>query len=294
MLAIGGLNIKAYCGFIFMKKITTLLGLLSFAGAAFAQNGNFPLDTLTNPSLSNLKVAASVGFESEYVFRGVKYAGYSVQPKVELAYPVAGFDVYAGAWMNAPVQSNKNSAGDLQNLQEIDFYTGAAYSYEMITVDMGYTYYWYTAETDGKNRENEVYAGFTFDTASFLEGVNVNPSIYYFYNFQTQQHVVETSVGYEFTAGSYLGVDGLTMPLRAYCGWLSSDRFNGDQTMGPDLNASYMYYGASADVAYAFNEYCTISAGVRFSQHFNRHGEARELQGSEKRLWYGVKVDFGF
>ena len=280
-----------------MKKITTLLGLLSFAGAAFAHDGNFPLDTLTSPSLSNFKVSASVGFESEYVFRAVKLAGYSVQPKVEIAYPVAGFDLYGGAWMNAPVQSQRNSSGELSNLQEIDFYAGATYAYQMLTFDVGYTYYWYPSDKADISRENEVYFGITGDSASFLGGVNLNPSVYYFYNFQLEQHVIESSLGYEFEVGSYVGVNGLTLPLRAYFGWLSADRANGDQDYSAgsaDSDASYFYYGGSADIAYAFNEYCTVSAGVRYSQHFNRHGDARSMDSGERRLWYGVKVDFGF
>ncbi len=278
-----------------MKKAASIIGILALASAAYSQDGNFPLNSITNPSLSNLKVSAAVGFESEYVFRAEKLAGLSIQPKVELGYNIAGFDAYAGAWMNSPLEKQRNSAGDLVNLEEVDLYAGMSYSYGSFTVDLGYTYYWYPSDNDGATRDSEVYAGIMMDTASYL-GLNLNPSVYYFYNFQLEQHTIEASLGYELQLGSYVGLPKLTLPLRAYFGYLTADRRNGDQDYGsPDLKGSYMYYGGSADIAYAITDYCTISAGVRYSQRFEESGDAGAISDrGERKFWYGAKVDFGF
>ena len=86
-----------------MKKTIISLAAIAASCAAYSQDGQFPLDSLKNPSVDYVSVSASVGFESAYVFRAEKLANYSIQPEVEVGYTIAGFDLYGGAWANTPL-----------------------------------------------------------------------------------------------------------------------------------------------------------------------------------------------
>jgi len=273
-----------------MKK--TILGIAAIAAAcvSMAQDGKFPLDSLMNPSTDFLSVSASVGFESAYVFRAEKLANYSIQPEVEVGYTAAGFDIYGGAWANTPLYGNNDG------LEEVDFHAGAAYTYQSLRIDVGYLYYWYPSFGDGDlSRDMEVYVGVSLDTAAYFNGVNINPSVYYFYNWILEQQVIETSVGYDTPVGAWaMGWDKLTMPVNVYFGYATAGRKNGD-VGGEDVGCTYYYYGASIDLAYAVTDYCTLSAGARYSQSFNNNAEDPDYQLNPKQnFWYGVKVAFGF
>lgn len=244
-------------------------------------------------SLSLLGVSAAVGYESEYVFRGEKRSGHAIQPKVEFSYPLYALDLYAGAWYSSPIKGTK-----MGEANELDAYIGAVYYYRELRVDVGYIYYWYP-DSDSYliSGDMEVYGGVSFDTASYLFGINVSPSFYYFYNWTLEQHVFELSLGYAFPVGGWLlDNDRFTMPVRVYGGYLTAGKKDDGKLGGQGCN--YWYYGVSADLAYAVTEYCTISGGVRFSQRGGGEGPqsdgSYELSGREKNFWFGGKVDFGF
>ncbi len=263
------------------------------AVTAPSDNAVEPNACVPEMSMSLLSVSATVGYESAYIFRGEKYAGHSIQPGVEFAYPICGLDIYAGAWSSSPVQGSKKD-----ELTELDLYAGATYNYGALTFDVGYIYYWYP-EVDGDeiSRDMEVYCGVTLDTSSFL-GININPSAYYFYNWILKQQVVELSLGYDTPIGEWL-IDNekLTLPLNLYGGYLSAGRKYGDYG-GPSEGVTYFYLGASADIAYALTDYCTISAGIRYSvRNGGNEGEPVDhamLYGRENNVWFGAKVSFGF
>ena len=86
--------------------------------------------------------------------------------------------------------------------------------------------------------------------------------------------------------------------LNLYGGYLSAGRKYGDIDGIDNAGVSYFYYGASADIAYALTDYCTISGGIRYSQRDGgNEGEPvdhAELCGRERNLWFGAKVSFGF
>ncbi len=284
-----------------MKKtiatFSAMMALFASMNTAKAQDGFFPVDSIVDPSLSLVSVSTSVGYESQYVFRGVKYAGHSIQPKVDFSYPVLGFDLYAGAWSNFPIKSTSGS-----NLKEIDVYGGAIYTYGMAKLDVGYICYWYPESSDwgGISRDMEVNVGLTFDTSAYLGGINLNPSIYYTYNWILKQQVVEISVGYNAPIGEWtFGWSKLTLPITIYGGYSSAARMNGDDG-GRDEGKTWWYVGGSVDIAYAITEYCTISGGVRYchrtggNEGENYDGFHYALEGRADNFWFGGKVDFGF
>ena len=277
------------------KPINTISSTLQ-GGASLIQNSAYLVqDVAPDFSASLLSVSTAVGYESQYMFRGEKFAGHSIQPKIEFAYPIYGFDIYLGAWANTPIEGSKGG------LTEIDLYGGVNYYYKSLRVDVGYIYYYYT-DTDltrnNLSRDMEVYVGTAFDTSAYLDGINLNPSIYYFYNWILQQNVVEISIGYAIPVGEWVLDDGrLSLPINIYGGYLTADRKNGDNGM-PKEDVSYFYWGASADVAFAITDYCTISAGVRFSmREGGNEGDPNQdyrLLGRENNVWAGAKVEFGF
>ncbi len=280
-----------------MKKIISLLSLALLAtSGAFSQDGAFPQNTLIYPSMDYFRVAATVSYESEYVFRAERRAGHSVQPKVEIIYPMMGFDVYGGAWMNFPVATSGSNANT--ELSEVDFYLGANYTYGFYVFDFGATYCWYTDGGYGAASNVEVYAGVTIDTSSYIK-YNINPSLYYYYNVDMSQHVVELSTRYDIPLGLYMyGSEALTMPVRVFGGWLTS----GDRLAGKYSNQTwsetYFYVTGSLDIAYMLREYCTISAGIRYSYYTSDKALANfrslNVGGADQHFWYGVRVDFGF
>lgn len=270
-----------------MKKLVSMLGILAVAATSYAHDGSFPTDSITNPSLSNLSISASVEYTTAYMFRGDKYAGHSIQPNVELSYEVLGFDAYVGAWMNAPLESKKSrTTGELKNLEEVDFYAGLTYSLSILVLDAGYQYYWYPSDHDGKCYDSEVYGGITIDTTDILFGFNLNPSVYYYYNFQLETHNIEASLSYELPIGSFIGLESLTMPLSVNCAYIKSDSEDFDH---------YMYWGATADLAYAITENIVISGGIRFCDRFEeKNCDDYFYRAKSDHVWYGVKISAEF
>lgn len=274
------------------KAITSICAVLAAAFSLQAHDGNFPVDSMLNPSMGYLHASASVGFESQYVFRGEKIDNYSIQPQVELMYPIAGFDITAGAWYNAPLYGSKY--GDIS---ELDLYADAAYKFDAFTVKAGYIYYWDTSGVPANAYAStmEVYGGVSMDTSSYI-GYNINPSVFYFYDWILKQQTVELSFSYEFPVGELLmGWSRLTLPVGIYGGYVSSGNKNKD-----GQGISYFYYGAQADLAYQLTDYCVISGGVRWSQ---RNGgqdfDYRDLRqypigGAESNIWFGGRISFGF
>ena len=84
--------------------------------------------------LDKFSASLTLGFESEYVFRGMALAGASLNPQIDAAYDLShGFAAYAGVWANTPTKAGVSD--------EIDFYAGITYEIKNFTFDLGYTAY---------------------------------------------------------------------------------------------------------------------------------------------------------
>lgn len=280
-----------------MPSKTALLAcaLCSALFPALAHDGDFSLDSIENPSTDYLSVNTSVSYESEYVFRAQKRASFSIRPSLDLSYQILGFDAYAGILMNQPLKGQLNAEGELVNLQQLDAYAGLLYGYGPVTFDVGYVYYWYCGETPGRSRDSEIFVGASLDLATFLDGLNITPSLYYYYDFELLRNTLEASISYEHYLDELLPVEGFSVPIRIYYGYTSSERANGDQCYGQgNIHSSYMYFGASIDLAYRICDYSSISIGLRYSQAFNGSGIDPNYSTSQRNIWYGVSLKFGF
>lgn len=278
-----------------MKKLfAAVCAAFALCSAANAQDGRFSSDTVRNPDIGYFSAAVSAGFETEYVFRAEKYSDQAFQAKVELAYPVFGFDLYGGVWTSAPLHGD-----DANDIAETNFFGGLAYSFYSLRFDLGYVYYWYPAKhtplSNGDTYRQEIYIGGAFDTENLL-GANINPSLYAYYNWYTNQVVAEFSLGYEFPVGTFIGIPQMTLPVNAYAGYLYSDKQKVLDLMGYNLNAlsKYAYYGGSVDIAFSLSDSCKISGGVRYSKYFDKRDPYRVYDGPAENIWFGGKFDFGF
>jgi len=265
-----------------MKKFIASLAIASVAAGLSAQE--------TGSSLTDLSITGTFDFETEYVFRGVQLAPQSFQPSVEFGFPVLGGDLYTGIWTNQPIATDGvNTQANIVG-NEIDFYGGFAYPVtDMFTADIGFTYYWYPEATTGNiGQTREIYVGVSAD-------VLLSPAIYFYYDFDLQQTVLEFSIGYSFDLGEYVGAEGISIDVGAYYGWLSSEDTNplgaGDQKNG------YGYVGATADLVYAFSENVSASVGVRWAYNNDGDGAVPGFSvnsGKESSVWFGATLGFAY
>lgn len=200
----------------------------------------------------------TLGYEGEYVFRGIQLASTSLQAAVDFAYG----DFYGGIWTSQP-------ASDVSVNNEIDYYAGYQFVVsDLITADAGLTYYQYPdAPSSVAEDTTEVYFGLNLDAV-------LAPSLYFFYDFDLKQMTLEASVDHEFELD-----DKNTIVVGAYGGY--SD---------PDDASSYWYYGISADIVYSLSENSSVSVGVRTSGNDSNLGP----NGRDANFWGGVTFTSGY
>ncbi|GHC11424.1 hypothetical protein [Cerasicoccus arenae] len=289
-----------------MKKTIATIAII---GAATGASADF---------LSDLSISGTFDFETEYVYRASKLADQSFQPSVEFGYPVLGGDLYAGVWTNQPI-TPATTAITVGGIpvgtaragigNEIDFYAGYAYPVtDIFTVDLGATYYWYpeSAGAGAINHTTEVYFGVSAD-------VLLSPAVYFYYDFDLKQTLVELSIGYSLDLGEYLGAEGLSIDTGAYFGLLNTGDTSGGSatnfilnppvaglTAPVDNSNGYTYGGVTGDLVYAFSENVSGSIGVRWS--INNDGDSGTLAGngpanffgSASQVWFGSTLGFSY
>lgn len=274
-----------------MKKLISTIALASFGLGLGSVNAQQDV-------LADLSISGSFDFESQYIFRGKQRAWQSFQPGVEFGYALLGGEAYAGVWTNQQID---NKPAILQD--EVDFYVGYAFPVtDMFTLDAGFTYYWYSDQpagaafgpgfSSGYSRQNrEVYVGATAD-------VILSPALYFYYDFDQNQTVLEGSVGYSFDLGEYAGVSGVSLDLGAYYGWLNAQRTYG--FTGNGAKNGYMYGGATVDLVYSFSPNVSASVGARWSGNNDGKRQANQSglpinQGArENNIWFGASIGFAY
>lgn len=272
-----------------MKKTIASIALASaLCGSAFAIDG--------------LSVTGSFDFESEYVFRGKRNTQSAFQPSVEVGYNIGGGTAYAGVWTNLPVKSDNA----IVQGNEVDFYIGYAFPVtDVFTVDGGFTYYWYpdsvgagiggigVGGAKGYSQSREIYIGVQAD-------VMLSPAVYFYYDFDLEQIVIEGSIGYSLDLAEWTNVNGLSLDAAGYVGWLHADAYNGSQRNGvAKWKNGYGYIGGSIDLVYAFSENLAVSVGARLTGNNDGTSGANTFTGSpqlgrESKLWWGTSVVFAY
>lgn len=271
LLIIGMRAISAPLTYKPMKQILTIVALLGLlAGSAFAAN------TAAKSWTDGLSINSSVGYESEYVFRGVRLNHNSLVTSLEGAYKLYNGSLYAGVL-------NHDGLSSTYGLSQL--YVGYKLPVQdKFTADVGYTFYWATQNNSVPNHSNEIYAGVTYN------GLYVNPSAYIYYDFDQSALTAELSGKYSLDLAKY-GWANTSLDLGAYVGGVSS----GDLLAGyanSKIHDGYAFYGATADLVYSFNKTTAASVGIRYGG--NNDGNSIMVQNNEDSFFWGAKVSAGF
>lgn len=208
-----------------------------------------------NTSAQELESSINIGFESEYVFRGVELAGNSIQASYNGSYG----DGYFGVWLNEPTDSAFES--------EIDFYGGFNYAIDATFIaDFGITLYHYP-DAVGDSETTEIYTGLSMDRI-------LTPSLYLYYDFDLEALTVEGSLSHSIELDEKSSID-----FAATGGYV--DEPAGDK---------YLYYNLTADYVYTLTDYLAASAGVRAGGNDDHRGPG----GKEHNLWGGLILSGSF
>lgn len=269
-------------------KLTALTCALTTAVASvFAADASTPAKEINSlgdiqavgEALSKFSASATVGYESEFIFRGKQLAGAVVSPEVDISYDIgSGFGAYVGWWGCY----STDGAGYAEN----DLYAGATYAIENFTVDFGYTAYTYPS--DGSVSENELKLSLSYDTSEYLGDFAVSPYVSGFYNFTYSGTVIEAGLSYSAPITKWLlGENWGTVDLSAFGGYA-------DYCGGMSDGGGYAYAGFSAGATVSVCEYWSFSAGVRYACNNDSDGGFAARSGRENNLWFGAGTTIGF
>lgn len=230
------------------------------------------LPVLCGPGLSGAadsgwseKISLSVvaGFQSEYVYRGEKRAGASLQPGVEAGYPLGPGDAYAGVWASQAVDGG---GGD-----EIDFYAGyAAPLSRIVAIAAGLTRYTYPEEGDMRSDSSEPFLGIFAD-------LPLRPAFFGYYDVEQEQILGELSLG-----GTIPLRDELAAEWALDLGAAHARKMDGVA----GRRQGFWFGGAELDLVWTLNPVADLSAGLAY--------QAREEAGFKDFLTWSVAVEMGF
>ena len=293
-----------------MKKILIAMSICAAAFAYAQNNGSTGAAasqqaTVAQPqekvaeSLADLKLGSkvldrfsasvAVGYESEYVFRGIKEAGHSMSPQVDLGYDFgAGFAAYVGYWGSYEV------AESTESFNESDIYAGVTYTIKNITFDVGVINYIYADDTCD---EWEWKAAVSYDTTDLLGDFNVCPSIAYFYNNELDTSTVELGLSYSAPVMKWINGDNwLSIDSSVIYGYISRQGTNAKANSG-----DYGYIQLKSDVRIAVTDYCSYSFGIRYSwasgnavRGSGAYADPTILADEHHNVWFGTAISFGF
>lgn len=263
------------------------------AAPAAQQSSSSMMDDILTPSLEKFSASVTVGYESSYVFRGIKVSDSSIQPEIALGYAVTdALGIYGTVWASTPFESD--------NSNEIDFNVGATYAIAGFTFDAGYTHYWYT-DSFGL-ATNELKIGVSYDTSAALSKVSsifadlaITPSLYYYYDLDLHANTIEVAVSASAPVSKwFLGedMDFLSVESSLYYGYSTSDRYKTPMGWRGGTDG-YSYVGASADLVWKINDMCKASIGIRWAAN-NNSPEGTGSSNNEQLLWGGGSISMGF
>ncbi|MDR1303409.1 MAG: hypothetical protein LBJ81_02185 [Puniceicoccales bacterium] len=188
------------------------------------------------------------------------------------------------------------------------FYTDLdnAYAVNMATVLQGLNL---QKSPIGKRQSHEISFGIMAD-------VLCDPALYFSYDFTQKKANVEGTIGHTFDLGS-VGASGFAIDLGAKLGYTHVKKPFGidsktkvlqvweDKSVNPAVlkhelgelfnKKSWVYFGANADVVYAFNEHAKARAGVAFScNSAGKNTWVNDLNRKKHNIWFSTGLEFSF
>ena len=180
-----------------MKIVKTLTAGLCAVSLSSAWAGPSappaPLEAAVEEATS-LGVNVSVGYDSEYIFRGVKFADDSVWAQVDYAYDLTenlAFDI--GAWY-------ETSASD--QYDELNLWAGLSTSLGPIDLSAGFLWYYFPPVGTGASSDTqEVFYSLGYDLYGFTLGFT------HAYDFVPEGHYFQLAVGRSIALTEALSLD---------------------------------------------------------------------------------------
>ncbi len=210
----------------------------------------------------NLSFSALAGFESEYVFRGERRAGSSLQPGFEVGVPVGPGDAYAGVWANLGMEG-----GDPD---EVDYYAGYAVPVSrIVALGVGATLYTYPGGGSDRGASAEPFAGFFAD-------LPLRPALFGYFDVEQEQLLAEVSLGGGTPVTESLGFEWTVAGGAAH----ARKPFGGTGRNG------FWFGDASADLVWRFRPGLEASAGMRYAGRLDG--------GWSEHLFWGCAVEAAF
>lgn len=247
-----------------MKKI--ILGLAALMAAA----------GLPAQSRSGYSVTTDFTYTTKYIFRGIKNAGSSFQPSVE----VATGDFHAGLWTNRPVVRHEND--------EIDLYAGYKHRVNnALSLEALVNYYWYpeAGASRGETRNSyEAGVGATYSTPAGL-----SPSVYYYHDFRIESDTLQGALGYSLPLERL----GLSIDTSLFAGAVDA-RNAAPNAAGPAIRDSYSYYGIDLSVPYRIKGNATLTVGVHYADNRNLGVVPGRLAQDGDYVWFTAGLSLGF
>ena len=245
-----------------MKKLPVLLAAMASIAIAGAAESKSPYTVTTDFS-----------YTSDYVFRGLKSAGNSFQPSVE----VAVGDFNAGLWTNQPINKGENN--------EIDLYAGYRFNVNSrFALESAATYYLYPearASLGETKRSYELSAGASYDMAP------LTPSLFYYHDFRLKSDTLHASIGHKMPLG---GVSAATFETSVFAGNVHLKDASPDAA-GPAVQESYSYYGVDISIPYKLAANATFTV----AGHYARNQNLTPGSGIPKdKTWFTAGVTIGF
>lgn len=254
-----------------MNKTIAIFSSLAATFALIAQSGSARDGYYYNGGEQYAR--ASLGWESEYVFRGIQASKYVFQPGAEFGVD----DFYAG------IEGTLSVEDDYSHLHEVDFYGGVRHDVDdLISIDVGGILYYFPDVRDELPGQDQV-------TGEVLTGVGLQlagePWLYFYYDVRSEDFTIEGTLSHEIPLDEVWGVE-----LNAAGGhaWVR------DGKPWAPSNVNYFYTRIGADLTHAVDENQTVSVGGRYSANGLGDGvrAAHGINGAN--LWWGARYTAEF
>jgi hypothetical protein len=218
------------------------------------------------PKASGLSLAASLGYESQYVNYGTQYAEAIYVPTLHADYG----GIYANLWMAVPAIN-----AELYDT-EADFSAGWKHELsEAFSLDLGVTRYAYNnIGDDFLNKDNSL---------EFYVGVGANlplsPTLYAYRDIDCNSSTYVIDISHSFELARQFNLN-----LGAEAGYIRDDEDD------------YSFYAASADLEYKLSENTSFTAGVRYggSSEDRIFKDGYDKDWRKNIVWYGFGVQTAF
>ena len=247
----------------------------------------------------DIYVTGRFSYTSEHVFRGFKQSNAAFQFFGEVSYPVYQGNIYTGLFYNQPL-------ADADKSSEFDFHLGYVFPLtKELLIDFGQLYYWYPQGNTGApaqrgagylrgtSRSTETFLGFCYDTSPVLVGINLNPALYYYYDWNVDKHTVEGSLAYVWDLSGLAGLKGLSLTPRGFFGYQSASRPYGDTGALQDFfrRSESLYYGASLTLDWRLNDYTGFYLACFYTGNYDTGGNPYRHENNFVGASVGVKFD---